>query len=523
MKNKTQYFYNALLLTAVSLVMRTVSVSFNVYVSNRVGAEAMGLLSLVSGVYGFAVTLATSGINLATVRLLSQRLERGGGSIWSALRACLTYAAFFGFLSSALLFAFARPLGTLVLKDTRTIRALYVLSATLLPIALCSVMNGYFTAMRRAWKSAVIQILEQSAKIGTTIYLLLFAAPKTVEGCLLAILLGGVCAELLSLLLNLLLFALDRKGQYLKKAEKAEKCTSVRAIALPVAISAYVRSGLLAIEHILIPRGLLRFGSGNSEALSAYGALHSMALPVVLYPAAILSSFASLLIPEVTKEQSLDNRVQIRYITGRVYQVTLLFSIGAAGIMLCHSSELGNALYQSKEVGEYIAALAPLIPIMYLDTCTDAMLKGLGEQVYSMRVNILDALTSVICVAIFVPRIGIAGYLLTIYITEVLNAVLSVTRLLRITGFSPSVIRLILRPLAAVIGATSLARLLQEPLWASGIKAAPFHICITALFYLFLLVALGGFGKSEMHWLGGFLIKRPQKNDGSLKDLCEKP
>ena len=105
MKNKTQYFYNALLLTAVSLVMRTVSVSFNVYVSNRVGAEAMGLLSLVSGVYGFAVTLATSGINLATVRLLSQRLERGGGSIWSALRACLAYAAFFGFLSSALLFA----------------------------------------------------------------------------------------------------------------------------------------------------------------------------------------------------------------------------------------------------------------------------------------------------------------------------------------------------------------------------------------------------------------------------------
>ena len=71
MKTKRQYFLNALLLTAVTLLMRTVSVSFNVYVSNRVGAEAMGLISLISGVYGFAVTLATSGIHLATVRTVA--------------------------------------------------------------------------------------------------------------------------------------------------------------------------------------------------------------------------------------------------------------------------------------------------------------------------------------------------------------------------------------------------------------------------------------------------------------------
>ena len=69
MRTKKQYVMNALLLTAVAFVMRTVSVAFNIYVSGRVGAEAMGLLSLITGVYGFAVTLATSGIHLATVRI----------------------------------------------------------------------------------------------------------------------------------------------------------------------------------------------------------------------------------------------------------------------------------------------------------------------------------------------------------------------------------------------------------------------------------------------------------------------
>ena len=49
-------------------------------------------------------------------------------------------------------------------------------------------------------------------------------------------------------------------------------------------------------------------------------------------------------------------------------------------------------------LSEYIKLLAPLIPLMYLDGSVDSMLKGLGQQVYSMRVNILDSLLSVVLI-----------------------------------------------------------------------------------------------------------------------------
>ena len=170
MKTKQQYFYNALLLTLVALLIRTVSVSFNVYVSNRVGAEAMGLLSLVGSVYGFAVTLATSGIHLATVRVVAEGLERSNGAESRAcLRSCLRYAACFGTLSTVLLSSLSSPLGHYVLKDPRTIRAMRALALTLLPISLTTVMNGYFTAVRRAWKNAVSQVSEQSIKIASSV------------------------------------------------------------------------------------------------------------------------------------------------------------------------------------------------------------------------------------------------------------------------------------------------------------------------------------------------------------------
>jgi stage V sporulation protein B len=532
MKTKRQYLFNALLMTAVALLMRTVTVSFNVYVSNRVGAEAMGLLALVSSVYGFAVTLATSGIHLATVRTVAERLERSkGAENKRCLRACLSYAACFGTLATVLLFLLARPIGESLLRDIRTVRALRMLSLTLLPIALTSVLNGYFTAVRRAWKNALAQVTEQGVKITFTAYLLVIVAPKTVEGSMLAILMGGAVAESLSLALNVILYLFDKRHFRHLEGEKkrgfGEKRINVAAIAMPVAISAYMRSGLLSIEHILIPRGLTAHGAGNSAALAAYGSLHSMALPVVLYPAAILSAFASLLIPEMTEQQSARNHVEIRYIAGRVYQMTLLFSIGVGGVMLFLSGELGSVLYDSNEVAHFIRTLAPLVPIMYLDTATDAMLKGLGQQVYSMNVNIIDALISVICVAVLVPHMGINGYLVTIYITEILNAALSITRLLRVTGFRPRLLSLVVRPLLSVIGATSISRLFftffDIGMTATGAGLA-LHILTTAILYFTLLYLTGGFGKKDAFWLlSSFFPVKQKDRRASAPKMTDSP
>ena len=66
-----RFAVNALLLIAVNLFMRTVGVSFNVYLSNRAGGEVMGLHALLGGVYGLAMTLGCGGINLGTTRLIA--------------------------------------------------------------------------------------------------------------------------------------------------------------------------------------------------------------------------------------------------------------------------------------------------------------------------------------------------------------------------------------------------------------------------------------------------------------------
>ena len=131
---------------------------------------------------------------------------------------------------------------------------------------------------------------------------------------------------------------------------------------------------------------------------------------------------------------------------------------------------------------------------MYVDTATDAMMKGLGEQVYSMNVNILDALISVVLVWLLVPRMGIWGYLVTVYFSETFNTVLSITHLLSISNTRVRLVKWVYKPLICVVGATCAARAILSlmPSHIRGIGwSATWHCLFTLGLYLLLLVLTG--------------------------------
>ena len=206
------------------------------------------------------------------------------------------------------------------------------------------------------------------------------------------------------------------------------------AVAFPVAVGSYVRQGLLCAEHIAIPAGLRRFGKNAEAALASYGVLHGMAFPLIFFPSSVVIAAASLLIPELEETQALGNREGAARIAGRCVRLTLIFAVGAAGVFLAFGGELGMSVYSSAEAGSYVSAFAPLIPIMYLDTAVDCVLKGMGQQVYCMKVNIIDAFLSLLLVLCVLPFFGIKGYIVCVYLTETVNFILSITRMASVTN-----------------------------------------------------------------------------------------
>lgn len=505
MKQARQIFWNALLLTAASLLMRTVGVAFQVALSNRAGAETIGLFSLLSGVYGFALTLATSGIHLGVTRVIVQTL--GGGKperVGTVMKSAVLYALFFGIASSLLLAGFAERIGLCWLKDARTVPSLRLLALTLPLLSVSSAFSGYFVAVRRVYKNAAVQVTEQGLRIWFTMRLLVILLPGGTEAACCALVLGGAGAEVLSFLLELILFLTDKTRYFPQKdGSVAEEARRLSKVTFPVAVTTYLRSGLVTLEHILIPEGLRNSGKSHSSALVAYGNIHSMALPVVLYPSALIVSFSGLLVPALTECQVENTPRRIRYMISRVWALSGFFSIGTAGILICFSSELGALLYPGTEAGYYIRILAPLIPVMYIDTATDAMLKGLGQQVWSMGINIADAFLSVLLVWFLIPRYGIPGYFFTVYFSETFNTVMSVTRLLSVSNTKVRVFKWIYKPLLAIVGATGTVRLLL--LWCGPARicagSAFLHVFVTLVLYVLLLLLTGCVEKDDLRWI----------------------
>lgn len=486
-RNIRRFLKNGISLALAAVLMRTVSVSFGAYVTGRVGAEGMALYSLIMSVYTLAVTFATSGVQLATVRLVSEALGRQEeGAAHAALRTALGYAAAFGTAAALVLFSGASFFGCRLLGDGRTVPALRLLSVALLPVALSSVFSGYFTAVRRPTRAAAVSVGEQGLRIMLTVLALSALLPRGMTYACLALVGGSALAEMVSAVTLGLLYLFDRRRPR-REGRAAPPVRALFGITLPIAASSYIRSGLLSAEHILIPRALEGGSATREEALVAYGTLSGMALPLALWPMAILSAFAGLLVPEFAERAARGEEKANRRICEASLALALAFGLLSGGILAAYALPLSRAVYGAGEVALYLALLAPILPVMYLDHVTDVMLKGLGRQVYAMTVNILDSLLSILLVLLLLPRLGALGYVLVIALAEIFNFSLSILGLSGVLSFRFPLLRGMLLPIAAILPSITLARRLIPP---STTLSLILSASLAVLLSLFLLLVL---------------------------------
>ena len=434
MVNRKRLIMNTALLTGSSLAMSVISMAFQVWLAGRIGSAGIGLYQLVLSVAFLCTTFAVSGIRFAATRLVSEELgHERSWSVAAAMRRCFAYSLFFGLSAMAVLFSFAEPVGFLWIGDARTVKSLKLIAFSMPFLSLSSVMSGYFTACGRVWKPTVVHLGEQLITIGFVAYFLAHSPAGDIEKNCAAVMLGNVCGDVISFVCMLLFYLTDRHSVRDYSAQKLKLTSRMLKVALPLAVSAYARSALSTLEHLLVPRGLKAAGFSADRALSGYGVIQGMVLPILSFPACILMALAELIIPELTEAQVRGNDGDISKTVSSLIKKGLGYSSAVALVLFVFADKLGVRIYSSPEGGDYLRLLAPLIPIMYTDMVADGCLKGLGQQLWCMGINLLDALLGVLLVWQVLPVFALKGYICIIYFNECLNFALSIMRLRKVT------------------------------------------------------------------------------------------
>lgn len=499
MRNTKLLLINTAVLTAGGFLMRTISVSFNVYLTNRIGASGIGLFQLIMAVYGLLVTFASAGIKLGATRLVTDSLCNARADTGKIMNVCVRYALTVGCAVAGITYLFAGLISSKWIADVRAEYSLKILALSLPPIAVSAALNGYFTARKTMVKYAAVQLLEQLCKIAVTVVMLTVFSSKGITYLCAAIAIGTTCSEAVSCLLSSALYTLDKKVKN-KSNTKSDILPSLLHIAVPDAVGSGMRSILLTVEHLLIPVGFRKSGQSTDEALSTYGTVHGMALPVILYPAAVLTSLSSLIVPELARYLTLGKQSKINSAASECIRMTTIFSFGTAAFMFTFSSCISQAVYDATESAFYIKLLSLLLPVMYLDTVVDGILKGLDQQMASMRYNIFDSGLCVILVYILLPKYAVKGYIFVLFISEIINFSLSINRLLKIATLKVNLLRDFIKPAIAAIGVCAAVNLLKANVFygMSAKTQLTITIVVFMLIYIPVILGLGCIEKSEI-------------------------
>ena len=380
----------------------------------------------------FGITFACSGINIAATKVISEELAIGNETTVKRItRKCISISFITGLLASLIFLISSDFIFTTCLHNKVSKNIIYLICLALPFISMSSAISGYFTAIRKAYKNAISRFFEQFVKITATAFILSFLMPSGLEYACYSVILGDVISEIASFVFNYILYRFEKFKESRSISNNSDTFRILR-VSMPVAIASYIRSGLSTLKQLLIPSSLERSGMNCSIALSKYGIITGMVMPILMFPCVFVDSFSNLLIPEFSRYYAKNDYNRIRQVTKLILFVISIFSVFLTIVFILFSNDISIFIYKNIETGFYIKMLSPLIIFMYLDIVIDSILKGLDDQFNVMLVNVIDLLVSVIFIYFFVPKLGFSGYVISIYLSELLNFILSFYRLCRL-------------------------------------------------------------------------------------------
>ena len=461
MKRKKTFLLNTIILTATALILRGLGLFFRVYLSNIIGAEGMGLYQLIFSVYMLAYTFATSGICTAVTRLCADEIVCGTKkTVLKVLRRAVQLSVIIGATLNVAMLIFANPIADIFIGDMRAAPSLKILSFSLVPMGISSCLRGYFMALRKTITPSLAGIFEQIIRMSVIVILFSALKPRDIETACYFVLLADTIAESLSCLMLVISCRKCKKTLTTNEGNSSIKggiTTAILKIAAPITAGRYLTSGLSTAENLIVPKCLSAYSGDDTSGLETFGLLKGMAMPIIFFPSSFLQAISTLLIPEISESVAQNDLFTIKRDVSRVLNVTIIGSILVGGCFFLCSDSIGVALYNSHESGVLINVLAPLVPVMYLESVVDGLLKGLNKQTATFIYSTIDSTLRVILVLLIVPRLGMDGFLLIMIFSNLLTCTLNFNKLLKVTKIEFDIANWALKPLISIVIAVSFA------------------------------------------------------------------
>ncbi len=437
MKKNNPLITGTIILTVTGFVSRFIGFFYRIFLSRVFGAEGMGLYQLTSPVLALTFSVTVSGIQTAISKFVAS--ETSTHDYRSSFRTLFTGFGISMLLSAgctAYIYLFSDTIAAELLFEPRTAPLLRIIALSIPMTTIHSCINGYFYGIRKTSVPSLAQLAEQIIRVGSVYLIYVYYTGKGYTPTISFAVVGLIIGEAASMLVCLAaiyhrFYSLTMSRCLIQKMKQPaftyiKEARRLLSLAVPLSLNRTLINFLQSIEAIYIPQCLQRYGYHNARALSVYGVLTGMALPLILFPSAITNSVSVLLLPIVSEADGSGNHAAVRKAVRKSIKYCLLLGFLCTGFFLLFGRVAGNVLYNSSLAGSFIITLSFICPFMYVASTLNSILNGLGRTASTFLFSMVSLGLRLLFVFWLIPVLGIQGYLYGLLASQLMQTLLCV-------------------------------------------------------------------------------------------------
>lgn len=495
MSVKNQIIKGTIILTLASVLSRVIGFLYRIFLSNLIGSKGMGIFQLIFPVLGFCVALSCGGIQIAVSRFVAE--SRNNKDKFLVFVSSIIMSLFLSVTTALLLFYFADSISLHIIKNNECEKLLKYAAITIPLTTFHACVSGYYLGLKKTFVPAVSSIFEQIVKVISLYILGLVWVEKAIEITPLIAVYSMVISELGGVIFCVIAISTEKIYKF-KINQLFFQIKNLFSVSYILTINKIMITFLQCIEAILVPIVLVKSGMTSNDALSVYGILTGMALPVVTFPSAINTSVSTMILPAIAGENSGGKSQNVIKTTEVSVWFSFVTGIFCIGIFLCYGDFIGTTIFGHSEAGEYIKILAWLCPFMYLSITLGSVLHGLGKTNTAFVHNVIGTIIRLVCLWFIVPLIGITGYLWGLLISNLLTTLLHGLYIYKEIHFSFSAIDNIIKPTAWLFCSLVAGKLIKFIFSFSSFSGKMFDIVSAGISALAIMLVFLYFIKNEI-------------------------
>lgn len=477
---KKNIYRTTSLVTAFSIVERTLGFLYRILLSRLIGAEGIGLYQVALSVFAVFATLGTGGIPATVSRLTSKNKARGDRfGEHSALSAGL-FASLIFTLPVLLLFpVFGKKL-TFLFSDERAVGVFAILLLGLVFTSLYAVIRGSFWGNKKFLLTSALELIEEAVMVIVGVLLLknvqsgYFGAKRAA--------IAVVVSYLVSFSSSLVCY-FSHGGKIVSPSQELKPLFSSAMPITAVRVSGSATSSLISV---LLPMMLIRAGKTKVQALRLFGIVSGMVMPILSIPATIVGSVSLVLFPELSEDYYRGRNEHLKKNVERGIFAAVVIACCLMPFFIVLGNDVGRCVYSEPLAGEMISRCAYILLPMSISMITSGVMNSLGNEKRNLLYYLLGSVFTLLCVVLLPKKIGVYAYPVGICAGFVFTAIFNVAFLAKHCHLSRSLFFRSLLPILLCLFATGFALALR-PLFVYRVS-----VLLSVLFSVLSIVLFVG-------------------------------